>query len=156
EGGGAMITLEFIYLLMGVMLAGITLVSARDRTNRKRWKNTAFWGMYAATFLFGSYLPHLASGALVIAMAAVSGVGGLGKGDPDTTTQAERAESAGRLRNRLYVPALLIPGLTLLGTLTLKNATLHGTPLVDVKQVTVISLGIATLVALAAAVAMLR
>jgi uncharacterized membrane protein len=151
-----MITLEFIYLLMGVMLAGITLVSARDRTNRKRWKNTAFWGMYAATFLFGSYLPHLASGALVIAMAAVSGVGGLGKGDPDTTTQAERAESAGRLRNRLYIPALLIPGLALLGTLTLKKATLHGTPLVDAKQVTVISLGIATLVALAAAVAMLR
>jgi len=151
-----MITLEFIYLLMGVMLAGITLVSARDRTNRKRWKNTAFWGMYAATFLFGSYLPHLASGALVIAMAAVSGVGGLGKGDPDTTTQAERAESAARLRNRLYVPALLIPGLALLGTLTLKKATLHGTPLVDPKQVTVISLGIATLVALAAAVAMLR
>jgi uncharacterized membrane protein len=151
-----MITLEFIYLLMGVLLGGITLVNLRDRSNRKRFGNAAFWGMYAATFLFGSYLPHLVSGILVIAMAAVAGFGGLGKGDADTTTQAERVESAGRLRNRLYVPALLVPGIALLGTLTLKKATLHGAPLVDPKQVTVISLGIATLVALAAALAMLR
>jgi len=151
-----MITLEFIYLLMGLLLGGITLVNLRDRSNRKRFGNAAFWGMYAVTFLFGSYLPHLASGVLVIAMAAVAGVRGLGRGDADTTTQAERVESAARLRNRLYVPALLVPGVALLGTLTLKKATLHGAPLVDPKQVTVISLGIATLVALAAALAMLR
>jgi uncharacterized membrane protein len=151
-----MITLEFIYVLMGLLLGGITLVNLRDRSNRKRFGNAAFWGMYAVTFLFGSYLPHLASGVLVIAMAAVAGLRGLGRGDGDTTTQAERVESAGRLRNRLYVPALLVPGVALLGTLTLKKATLHGAPLVDPKQVTVISLGIATLVALAAALAMLR
>jgi len=151
-----MVTLEFIYVLMGLLLAGITLVSARDRTNRKRWKNTAFWGMYAVTFLFGSYLPHLASGALVIAMAAVAGIGGLGRGDPDTTSAEERVESARRRKNLLYVPALLVPGLALLGTVTLKKATLNGHPLVDPKQVTVISLGIATLVGLAVALAMLR
>lgn len=151
-----MVTLEFIYFLMGLLLAGITLVSVRDRTNRKRWRNTAFWGIYAATFLFGSYLPPFVSGVMVIAMTAVAGVGGLGRGDPDTTTPAQRVESARRLRNRLYVPALLIPGLALLGTLTLKQATLHGHPLVDPKQVTVISLGVATLVALAVALAMLR
>ena len=151
-----MVTLEFVYVLMGLMLVGVTVINARDRTNRKRWKNAAFWGIWAVTFLFGSYLPHAASGVLVIVMAAVAGFGALGRGDPDTATQAERVAGAERLRNRLYVPALLIPGLALLGTLTLKKATIHGAPLVDPKQVTVISLGIATLVALAVAVAMLR
>lgn len=151
-----MVTLEFIYLLMGLLLGGITLVNLRDRTNRKRFGNAAFWGMYAVTFLFGSYLPHLVSGLLVIAMAVVAGFGGLGRGEPDTTTAEERAESARRRGNLLYVPALLVPGIALLGTLTLKQATLHGLPLVDPKQVTVISLGIATLVALAVALAMLR
>ncbi|HET7461234.1 MAG TPA: DUF979 domain-containing protein [Longimicrobium sp.] len=151
-----MITLEFIYLLMGLLLAGITAVNARDRTNPKRWRNTAFWGIYAATFLFGSYLPPLASGILVLAMTAVAGFGGLGQGKPDTTTTEERVSHATRLGNRLYIPALLVPGVALLGTLTLKKATFHGAPLVDPKQVTVISLGIATLVALAAALAILR
>ncbi|HET7233914.1 MAG TPA: DUF979 domain-containing protein [Longimicrobium sp.] len=151
-----MITLEFIYVLMGLMLAGITVVNARDRSNPKRWRNTAFWGFYAATFLFGSYLPPLASGILVLAMTAVAGFGGLGQGKPDTTTVDERIEHARRLGNRLYIPALLVPGVALLGTLTLKKATFHGAPLVDPKQVTVISLGIATLVALAAALAILR
>jgi uncharacterized membrane protein len=74
----------------------------------------------------------------------------------DTTTVEERAASARRRGNLLYVPALLIPGLALLGTLTLKRARVHGAPLVDPKQVTVISLGIAILVALVVAVAMLR
>ncbi|HEX6747183.1 MAG TPA: DUF979 domain-containing protein [Longimicrobium sp.] len=151
-----MVTLEFIYVLMGILLTGITIVSVRDRTNPRRLKNTAFWGIYAATFLFGSYLPHVVSGVMVIAMALVAGIGGLGKGAPDTTTPAERVESARKWGNRLYIPALLVPALALLGTLTLKKATWHGTPLVDPKQVTVISLGIATLVALAVAVAMLR
>jgi uncharacterized membrane protein len=150
------ITLEFIYVLMGVLLAGITLVNLRDRTNPKRFGNAAFWGMYAITFLAGSYLPHLVSGILVIAMAVVAGFGALGRGDADTTTTEERVESARRRGNLLYIPALLIPGIALLGTLTLKKATFHGAPLVDPKQVTVISLGIATLVALAVAVAMLR
>jgi uncharacterized membrane protein len=150
------ITLEFIYVLMGLLLGGITLVNLRDRSNRKRFGNAAFWGMYAATFLFGSYLPHLVSGILVIAMAVVAGSGGLGRGEADTTTAEERVESARRRGNLLYVPALLVPGIALLGTLTLKKATLHGAPLVDPKQVTVISLGIATLVALAVALAMLR
>jgi len=150
------ITLEFIYVLMGLLLGGITLVNLRDRTNRKRFGNAAFWGMYAATFLFGSYLPHLVSGILVIAMAGVAGSGGLGRGEADTTTAEARVESARRRGNLLYVPALLVPGIALLGTLTLKKATLHGAPLVDPKQVTVISLGIATLVALAVALAMLR
>jgi len=151
-----MVTLEFIYVLMGLLLAGITIVNLRDRTNRKRYGNAAFWGMYAVTFLFGSYLPHVVSGLLVIAMAVVAGFGGLGRGAPDTTTAEERVESARRRRNLLYVPALLVPGIALLGTLTLKNAKWHGQPLVDPKQVTVISLGIATLVALAVALAMLR
>ena len=151
-----MVTLEFIYVLMGLLLAGITVVNLRDRTNRKRYGNAAFWGMYAATFLFGSYLPHLVSGLLVIAMAVVAGSGALGRGEPDTTTPEERVESARQRGNRLYVPALLVPGIALLGTLTLKSAKWHGQPLVDPKQVTVISLGIATLVALAVALAMLR
>ena len=63
-----MITLEHIYWLMGAMMAGVAIVNARDATNKRRFNNTAFWGIYSVTFLAGSYLPDLATGFLVIGM----------------------------------------------------------------------------------------
>ena len=49
-----MITLEFVYTLMGLMMAGIAIVNLRDRSSPKRYNNAAFWGLYAVTFLAGS------------------------------------------------------------------------------------------------------
>ena len=75
-----MIGLEVLYVIGGAFFAAIAVLSARDATNPKRWKNTAFWGLFAASFLFGSHLPDLANGLIVIAMVLVAGVGGLGRG----------------------------------------------------------------------------
>ncbi len=151
-----MITLEHIYWLTGLMMLGVAIVNARDTTNPRRFNNTAFWGIYAVTFIVGSYLPDVVSGFLVIAMVLVASIRGLGQGRKESTTREEREASARRWGNRLFVPALTIPLVTVLGTFLFKKITLNGSPVVDLKQVTVISLAIATLIALAAGMAMLR
>ena len=156
-----MIGLSAVYALAGLMFAAIALLSAADRTNARRWRNTAFWGLFAVSFLGGDALGDLGNGVLVLVMVAVAGLGGLGqsglgKGSPVTTTLPEREASAARLGDRLFLPALAIPVVTLMGTLTLKGVMLHGQPLVDPKQVTQISLGLGVLVALALALPMLR
>ncbi|MDB4951648.1 MAG: hypothetical protein JWM27_4297 [Gemmatimonadetes bacterium] len=151
-----MIGLGFIYVLMGLLVGGVAVLNLRDRTQAKRWGSAVFWGIYAATFLFGGRLPPLAVGTMVIGMALLAGLGALAPGRGVGASAEERQAGARRWGNRLFVPALLIPALTVLGTLTLKTATLNGRPLVDVKQVTLISLGLATLVALAVGMAMLR
>ncbi|HEX9310329.1 MAG TPA: DUF979 domain-containing protein [Gemmatimonadaceae bacterium] len=151
-----MITLEHIYWLMGLMMAGVAIVNSRDKTNPRRFNNTAFWGIYAVTFLFGSRLSDLASGILVIAMVLVASVRGLGQGKKESSTRQEREADARRWGNKLFVPALTIPLLTVLGTVIFKSLTINGSPVVDVKQVTVISLAIATVVALTLGMAMLR
>ena len=151
-----MITLELVYMLMGLMMAGVAIVSLRDRTSSKRYVNAAFWGLYAITFLAGSRLPAIVNGWLVIAMVVVMAVGKLGGAPPESTSRAEREASAARWGNRLFIPALAIPAVTLLGTLTFKCLHIGAVPLVDVKQVTLISLGVATVVALAVGMVMLR
>jgi uncharacterized membrane protein len=150
------ITLEHIYWLTGVMMAGVALVNSRDFTNPRRLNNTAFWGIYAITFLVGSHLPDLANGCLVIGMVVVASIRGLGQGKTESSSREEREASARRWGNRLFIPALTIPLATVLGTLAFKKITLNGSPLVDVKQVTVISLAIATLIALAVGMMMLK
>ena len=151
-----MITLEQIYWLSGLMMAGVAVVNARDATNPRRLNNTAFWGIYAVTFLAGSHIPDIANGFLVIAMVLVASIRGLGQGKRESSTRAEREASASQWGNKLFIPALTIPLVTVLGTFLLKRLSLGGTALVDVKQVTVISLAIATLIALAVGMAMLR
>jgi len=150
------ITLEHVYWLTGLMMAGVAVVNWRDRSNVRRFNNTAFWGVYAITFLAGSHLPDLANGFLVIAMVLVASIRGLGQGEKESTTRDEREESARRWGNKLFVPALAIPLVTVVGTVLFKRITIDGTPVVDLKQVTVISLAIATVLALVLGMIMLR
>ena len=116
-----MITLEFVYALMGVMMAGVAIVNWRDRASKKRYNNAAFWGMYAVTFIAGSRLPSFVNGLLVIGMVVIAAIGKLGGAPPERTTRADREASAAKWGNRLFIPALTIPAVTLLGTLTLKK-----------------------------------
>ena len=151
-----MITLEFVYWLMGLMVAGVAIVNLRDRSSPQRYNNAAFWGLYAISFLVGSHLPNFVNGLIVIAMVLVMAIGKLGGAPPEATTRAEREVSAARWKNLLFVPALAIPAVTLFGNVAFKHLSIGGTPLVDLKQVTLIALGIATLVALVVGLALLR
>ena len=151
-----MITLELVYLLLGAMVLGVAVVNARDRAHPKRVGNALFWGLWAATFLLGSHLSDFVNGLIVIAMVLVASARAVGGGTPDRLTAAERQASAHRWGNRLFVPALLVPVLTLLGTLTLKSVRIGSVSLVDPRQVTLIALSGATLVALVVGVAMLK
>jgi len=138
------------------MMAGVAIVNWRDRTNPRRFNNTVFWGVYAITFLAGTYLPDVANGFLVIAMVLVASIRGLGQGKQETRTREEREASAQRWGNKLFIPALAIPIITVLGTVLFKRISIGGAALVDLKQITVISLAIATVIALAIGVIMLR
>lgn len=151
-----MITLEHLYWLMGALAGGVAVVNARDASNPKRWNNTLFWGIYAITFLAGTWMPHVLSGLLVIGMVLVAGVGGLGQGTRESQTREQREASAARRGNALFIPALAIPAVTLLGTFVLKGLRVNGALVVDPKQVSLVSLGLAALVGLAVAMLMLR
>ena len=151
-----MIKLEAVYWLAGGLFAVFAVLSALDRSNPKRMGNSLFWGLFAASFLFGSHLSDLANGILVLAMVAIAGFGGLGLGQPATTSPEERAASAWRLGNKLFLPALTIPAVTLFGALVLKTVRIGGVFLIEPKQATVISLGLGVLAAGALAAVLLR
>ena len=151
-----MISLEVVYVLMGLMTAGVAVVDLLDRTRPRRLSNALFWGCYAVTFLAGTRLPHVVTGVLVIVMALVPSVRKLAGPPPEAATPAEREASAARWRSRLFIPALTIPAVTLLGTLTLGRITLGGAPLVEAKEVTLVALALGILVALIVAMVMLR
>jgi uncharacterized membrane protein len=132
------------------MFAAIAVRSFGDRANRRRFGNTAFWGLLAVSFLFGSELGDLANGILVLALMAL-GSGAMGLGSPKTTSAEEREASARMKGNAVFTPALLIPAIAIAGTLTLGKIRIDGAPLADPKQVTLIALALGIIVALVVA-----
>ncbi len=151
-----MITLEFLYRLMGILTGATAVINLRDAANPNRIWNAAFWGLWSVSFLFGTYLPDLASGALILGMVAVATIRGVRSPGAESTTITERVASARRWGNRLFLPALAVPIITLLANATIGHIRIGGVALVEPKQVTLVSLGIATLLSLAIGMLMLR
>ncbi|HEY1878982.1 MAG TPA: DUF979 domain-containing protein [Caulobacteraceae bacterium] len=151
-----MIKVGAVYLFAGIVFAAISILSGFDRSNPQRWGAAAFWGLFAASFLFGDRVGDFANGVLVIAMALIAGLVGLGVGKAATSTENERTESADRLGSRLFAPILVIPACALLGTLLLKSVQIGGAPLADPSQATVIATAIGVVGALALAMAIFR
>lgn len=149
-----MITLAHLYILGGVFFAAVAILSARDGANPRRWRNAAFWGLLAVSFLAGDLIGDLGNGVLVLGLVALAALG-LGQGKPPTTTPEERRESAFKRGDALFLPALIIPALALLGTLAAKE-TAWGAALINPANATLVSLALGVIVALSAAMIWLK
>ncbi|HVA55476.1 MAG TPA: DUF979 domain-containing protein [Gammaproteobacteria bacterium] len=151
-----MIRLEFIYILAGLLFSTVAVLEFLDSANPKRFRKTIFWGIYGVTFLFGSLLPSFVTGCLVIIMVLVTGWKDLGTSQVKTNSETERRQSAARLRDRLFIPALCIPLVTFLGTKLLPIITIAGAPLASADDATMVSLGLSVIVALVVALWLFR
>jgi len=135
-------SIQYLYYLVGAILvitAGMTLA---DSSHPKRYSSALFWALYATVFLIGEKLPPLWVGTGVVVMALIAGFNGVGAGRHVARTAERYLESAKRLGNKLFMPALAIPLVTVIGTLSAKYLSVGGLPLIDPKNTTLVSLGL--------------
>jgi len=149
-----MITVERVYILTGAMFAAFALGRALDRKSPRRWRSAAFWAIYALSFLAGSHLPDLVNGMILIALVVLA-ASGLAQADTAAPV-AERRAAAQRNGNWLFVPALAIPVVVLLGIICAKYLHIGKATLFDPAHATLIALAFAVLIALALGCALLR
>ncbi|MEQ6433520.1 DUF979 domain-containing protein [Comamonas sp. w2-DMI] len=150
------IPIQYLYYLVGIVLAITAVMTLRDASNPRRYSAGLFWALYAIVFLVGDLLPAVWVGAIAVLMAVIAGFGGVLGGRHQPRTDAQYLESAKRLGNKLFVPALAIPLITMLGTLSAKYLVFGGTPLLDPKNTTLVSLGVGCVIALGLACRMTR
>lgn len=160
----AWVSLHDIYVLIGLLVLGLAVLTLRDRSHPRRLSTALFWGLFGAIFLLGDAavaslgkpLAHRMVGAAVLLMAGIAGAGWLGAGRHEARPLVQRQASAARLGQRLFVPALLIPMLTVAFSLALKGLSVAGRLLLDPKQLTLCALALAVLCALALACRLTR
>ncbi|MEZ0470371.1 DUF979 domain-containing protein [Luteimonas salinilitoris] len=151
-----MITLQWVYWLAGLYLAAVAVLGWRDRGNPRRHTTALFWGLLGAMLLVADRLPAAVVGAVVVALACLAGFGGLGRGRYRESTQEEKRDEARRLGNRLFWPALLIPAVTVLVAVVLADVEIGGVRLFGAELTTLVGLGLACVLAVAAACRLTR
>jgi len=142
-----MIELVHVYFLTGAYLLYSSFQCWQDRANPRRMSTASFWFLLALTFLFGDWIAAEMMGAMVIVLALIAGTGGVKLGRYPDVPDTIRKQRANALGHKLFGPALLIPAITLIGTLALKHVQVFGVPVLSATHTTVISLGVACLLA---------
>ncbi|WP_263263934.1 DUF979 domain-containing protein [Pseudomonas sp. RIT-PI-S] len=142
------LSIQYLYWLAGVILAITCAMTLADREHPRRWRSGLFWGLFAVAFLVGERLPPAVVGVGVLLMALLAGCGGVAVGSYRPLAKQAQQAVATRLGNRLFIPALAIPLLTVALALGLKNVKLGERLLLDPANTTFVALGVASLVAL--------
>ena len=146
----ALFSLDTVYVLTGLVLWVFAALTVRDSANNRRIGSAFFWFILGLIFIFGSVLPHWLTGLLVLAMVAIDGTGGVSRGDYNESTKAEQTEHARRLGDRIFVPVLMIPAVTVVFALVFRLLSL------DVNRGALVGLGFGGLTAMASCLLITR
>ena len=129
---------QYLMWLAGIMLLVVAILSWRDRANPRRLTTGLFWALYGLVFLVGDWttqmmsslmgsdaagtrMLHITIGVIVVIMALIAGLGGVRLGRYHQRSDEEKQASALRLRNKLFLPALAIPVVTVVGVLAFNH-----------------------------------
>ena len=105
-------SLDTVYVLTGVVLFVLAALTWADEQNPRRRSSALFWLILGAIFAFGTWLPHSLTGLLVLVMVGLDGAQRVTRGAVPDPTREEQEEGVRRLRNRIFIPVLMIPLVT--------------------------------------------
>ncbi|MGH8162853.1 MAG: DUF979 domain-containing protein [Rhodanobacteraceae bacterium] len=155
-----MLRIEHAYWLLAIFLAGAAWLNLRER----RWSHAAFWAVLAVLFAFGDLvlaatklhhsLPAQAAGVGVLLLAALAPR--MHRGHLRERDEQARQADARHLRHWLFLPAILIPLVTMLVALFGAYAVIGGMRVFAKTQMTLTGLALACVVALIAALRVTR
>lgn len=128
---------HYLFWLAGLILLVVAVMSWRDSANPRRLTTGLFWALYGLIFFVGDWTQnlfaqlvgveesaralHITVGVLVVIMAVIAGCGGVRLGRYHQRSAEERQQSAKRLHNKLFLPALVIPLVTVIGVLAFNH-----------------------------------
>ncbi|KAB2336170.1 DUF979 domain-containing protein [Cytobacillus depressus] len=149
-------SVEFIYIIMGIIGLCCSIYTFSDKANPRRHLSGLFYLLYSITILFGKVIPPFYIGLMVFAMVIIVGMGGLRKGSYGEATDQEKESGRKRLGSKLFIPALLIPVITVIGAKGFAGVNIGSLAILDPANPTLVALGIACIIAIITAMVMTK
>lgn len=156
-----MITNEWLYWLIGAFFIAVSILIATNPKHDKKALSSIFWGLLGVSFMYGTFVqaktaPAWILGVTVLVMALIAGFNGLGVAVEKTTSVEERAALAQRFGNKLFIPALTVPLVTVIVAVLGPKLKVDGEPLLAEGSATLTGLGIGAIVGLIVVFIVLR
>ncbi|WP_440053106.1 DUF979 domain-containing protein [Pseudoalteromonas sp. T1lg65] len=152
----ALLSINNVYLLIGLVVFIIVVRTLQDQNHPKRLTTALFWSLFGSVFLFGDLSISLVGeswtyrwiGVSVVLLAILAGAGRVAMGSYDCPSEEQKDADAKRFGNSLFIPAVMIPVVTVVCTLLLKDVAIADWYLFDQSHVTLSALTLACMVAL--------
>lgn len=114
-----MISSEWIYWLLGLVFIGYGNFALRDVKSGKRYGTAAFWIILGLSFAYGTFVeagtaPAWVLGIAVLAFTTIVDTRQLVTDTGSGPNAEQQRVGADRFGNRLLIPALIIPLVTLI------------------------------------------
>lgn len=148
-----------VYVLLGGFMLFAAAMSARRIPERGAKASAAFWGALGFMTLSADWLPVIVLGFGVLLVAAIAASGAMRAQTliaTPTPSTVGSAATGSPLGNRIFLPALLIPAVTVCVVLAFKAAERGGLAPASAQQVTLVALALACVIATAMACRMTR
>lgn len=150
-----MIEVSHFYFIAGIMFFVFSFYNLFNYEKDLRYRifGFLFWLLYSFTFLLPKVLPSVVIGLIVIFLAILAGFNFLqpSKVTENIHEQDFCKEQSNKYNNILFIPAILVPILTLIGTFVLPLI-----PIFDKNNATLVSLGLAAIISLAISFAVFK
>ncbi len=105
---------EFFYCLIGAVFILTGLKALKDDTLACRSLTAAFWFILAAVFMAGPYLPAWISGAAILVLALLTGLGKVKPSKGAGLDADQSRKEADRLGNKIFIPVVSLALIALL------------------------------------------
>ena len=102
------ILLFIIYTIIGLISISLGVFSLVNKGQEARWGTALFWFILGIIFIFGDYIPANVVGGFIIVMAILSATKQVKMVHFETTSEAFKKESAQKIGNKLFIPALVL------------------------------------------------
>lgn len=147
--------LSLFYVIGGLMLFAVAGGIFRDREHAHRWTSGGFWLVLAIIFAGGEWMPSWAIGYALVLLAGLAASGKVAyrrRGTDQIGFAAAALEfsrgGAARLRDRLFIPALVVPATAVVGSLVLSRVRFGRVALLSADNTAVVAVSLGAVLAL--------
>ncbi|MEE1237449.1 MAG: DUF979 family protein, partial [Turicibacter sp.] len=102
------ILLFVIYAIIGLICISLAVSAMRSKEQPARIGTGLFWAILGIIFILGDYIPANIIGILIIVMAVLSASKQVRMVSFKTSTDEFKQESAAKIGNKLFIPALVL------------------------------------------------
>jgi len=102
------ILLFVIYAIIGLICISLAVSAMRSKEQPARIGTGLFWAILGIIFILGDYIPANVIGILIIVMAVLSASKQVKMVSFKTSTDEFKQESAAKIGNKLFIPALVL------------------------------------------------